>query len=95
MMKFTVTPTAKAKLTSMIKTSEASHHYESLVPAILWGSDTGSENFAWMIGFYEKKRIVADWLISLDGVEFYVDPIDLPKLDGKTLDYISDTFKVR
>lgn len=94
MIKFAVTAIAKAKLASMMKTAEASHGYESLVPSILWGSDVGSEAFVWMIGFYEKRRIVADWLTVLDGVQFYVDPTYLPKLDGKTLDYVDDKFTV-
>lgn len=94
MINFRVTKTAKEVLKEMIKRGESEHGYKSLVPAILWIGDGEGKNFAWGVGFYERSRIVMDWIVSLDGMEFYIDPVDLPKLDGQTLDYIDNKLKV-
>ena len=66
MINFKVTKTAKEMLKEMIRKSETEHGYNSLVPAILWGSDVGKKDFEWGVGFYERSRIVADWIVVLD-----------------------------
>jgi Fe-S cluster assembly iron-binding protein IscA len=88
MMTLTITELARAKLTSYLDTSGLADP----VSAILWASDLGGKNAKWIIGFYERTRIVSEWIIVCDGLEFYVDPVDHLKLDGKTLDYRDGSF---
>jgi len=92
-MSIKITPAAKEMLVTLARKGESESGYTSLIPAILWAGDAKGENFEWSIGFYEKARIVSDWLVTLDGVRFYVDPVDLPKLDGYTLNYVNKKFQ--
>ena len=65
-----------------------------LVPAILWAlASERSRDGEWIVGFYERSKIVGDWLVRIDEIEFYVDPVDLPKLAGKTLDFNAGRFE--
>jgi Fe-S cluster assembly iron-binding protein IscA len=94
MINFKVTQAAKEMLTTMIRRGESEHGYKTLIPAILWMGNAEGKNFEWGIGYYERSRIASDWIITLDGVAFYLDPVDLSKLDGHTLDYINNKFKI-
>jgi len=89
-----VTKIAKEMLEDMLRKGGSEHGYSKLIPAILWMGDAEGKNFDWGIGFYEKSRIVADWIVTLSDMQFYIDPADLPKLDGQILDYVGNRFKI-
>jgi Fe-S cluster assembly iron-binding protein IscA len=88
MMKLTITNTARTKIASYLDTSGLADP----VSAVLWASDLGGKNAEWTIGLYERAKIAPKWIVVCDGIEFYVDPADHPKLDGKTLDYRDGRF---
>lgn len=87
-----LTDRAKTKIVSHLKKSEL----VDPVAAILWASDLGGVNSGWTVGFYERAqiRMATEWIVVCDNIEFFIDPSDRPKIDGKTLDYVDEKFRI-
>lgn len=94
MIKITVTDQAKAKLADYIKIAMESDRYRSLLPAVLRVAGTDDAHAEWDIGFYERGKVPEEWNIIASGIEINIDPYWQPLLDGKTIDYIDNKFKI-
>lgn len=89
-MKFTITPAARAVLAYWAEHEDLVGH----VPTIIWSGDVNFQNWEWGVGTYVRSEIPASVIVTLDGIEFAIEPDSLPRLEGNTLDYINGSFYV-
>lgn len=90
MITLNITEGAKAKLLGYLRDSSLNAPLTAIVR--IAGYDDAHAQ--WSIGFYEQHQVPNEWNVQVAGIDINIDPYWQPLLDGKTIDYIDNTFKV-
>lgn len=89
MKNFTFTDRAKKKIADQLTASGLS----TPILGVVW-TGLNYEKGEWIVGYYEKNQVSREGIALVGGVEIFTDPFDHSKLEGKTLDYVDNKFKV-
>jgi Fe-S cluster assembly iron-binding protein IscA len=64
------------------------------VASVFRARDTQGRDLGWLVGAYAREKVAHEPLVTIRGVEFYIEDDRWPELTGKTLDFVNGRFTV-